>query len=481
MLFKKILLLSILGLTGTCASAQALLLNDNNLRSDLNWLNQQGVIALSTSTWPISADAVSDALSHAVIKNSAQKKVLDAVSQKLQPQAFATAQINVATAQNRLPASFSETASNAAQYNAGLTLQQSRSNWDIHLQTNVEAEQRISTNNKLNLNGSYAAGKLWNQWLIVGDIPVWWGPGHDGSLIRGDATRPVAGFSAQRAQQQAFETKWLSWLGPWQYQLFAGQLQHYTALPQTKLLGMRVTIQPFSFLELGASRSIQWGGKNRDEGLSTLWKATIGQDNVYGNTLDPSNQLGGFDARLNLQPLLQLPVGIYGQLVGEDEAGKLPSRNLYLAGLDFSSSYQGLPYQIYAEWADTRTSGKVWGYTYNHHVYRGGYYEYGYPLGHAMGGDGQMYSIGGNIQLDATNRVNTRLLYAKVDQSNTVNQGVHINKAFPVEDTIKALQLGWVNTFKPGYEVQLNGWVGHSESRHFDNGVSLGVKFPLVF
>lgn len=479
MLLKKIVLLSALGLTGTFASAQALLLNDTNLRSDLNWLNQQGVIQLSTSTWPMSADAVNDALSHAVAKNSAQQKVINTVLQKLQPSTFATVQLNAATDQNRLPSSFSET--NASQYQAGLTLQHSTSNWDIHLQTNVESKQRIETNSKLNLNGSYAAGKVLNQWLIVGDIPVWWGPGHDGSLIRGDATRPVAGFSAQRAQQQAFETKWLSWLGPWQYQLFAGQLQHYTAVPDAKLLGMRVTIQPFPFLEIGASRSIQIGGKGQPSDSSAYWNAIIGNDNDCNsagcvNNENASNQLAGFDARLNLQPLLNVPVGIYGQIIGEDESGKLPSRNLYLAGIDFSSSYKDLPYQLYAEWADTRTSSKVEGYTYNHHQYTDGYYQYGYPLGHAMGGDGQMYSLGGNIQLDAMNRLNTRVLYAKVNQSNLT-----INQAFSHEDTIKALELGWTNTFKPGYEVQVNGWVGHSENRHFDNGISLGVKFPLVF
>ncbi len=32
------------------------------------------------------------------------------------------------------------------------------------------------------------------------------GPGHDGSLIRGDASRPVYGVTAQRAVQNAFET-----------------------------------------------------------------------------------------------------------------------------------------------------------------------------------------------------------------------------------------------------------------------------------
>ncbi len=35
----------------------------------------------------------------------------------------------------------------------------------------------------------------------------------------------------QRAVQDAFENKWLSWIGPWQYQLFAGQLDDYKAVP----------------------------------------------------------------------------------------------------------------------------------------------------------------------------------------------------------------------------------------------------------
>lgn len=79
-------------------------------------------------------------------------------------------------------------------------------------------DPQIDSGHDVNVEGSYVAGKLWNQWLVAGQIPTWWGPGHDGSLIRGDASRPVYGVTAQRAVQNAFETKWLSWIGPWQYQ-----------------------------------------------------------------------------------------------------------------------------------------------------------------------------------------------------------------------------------------------------------------------
>ncbi|MCF9045701.1 capsule assembly Wzi family protein [Acinetobacter nectaris] len=476
----KTILLSTMACLSSTIYAQAFLTNDNNLRTDLNWLNQQGVIQLSTSTWPLSTEEVTQAIKNAKVTSSVQQQVIDAVQAKIN-EGNNTAYVDLATAttQNKLPSSFGD--SNTAQSKASFTLQQSAESWDAHLQLNLEANQRIRTNSPFNVNGSYIAGKLWNQWVSFGEVSTWWGPGHDGSLIRGDATRPVPGFMMQRAEQKAFETKWLSWIGPWQYQLFAGQLQHYMAVPDTKLLGMRVTIQPFQSLELGASRAIQWGGRGRDEGASSLWKAFVGQDNVYGNTQDPSNQLGGFDARLNLKTLTSLPLSIYGQIIGEDEAGKLPSRNLYLAGVDFSSSIYNKPYQLYIEWADTRTDGHIWGYTYNHHIYRDGYYQYGYPIGHAMGGDGQMYSIGGNIQLNANNRITTRILYANVDQSDTTNNNIHINHAFPYNDILRAFELSWDHQTKTNVVIQINGWLGNSDHLKNDSGASLSIKLPLNF
>lgn len=120
----------------------------------------------------------------------------------------------------------------------------------------------IDNGHDANVEGSYLAGKLWNQWLIAGQIPTYWGPGHDGSLIRGDASRPVYGITAQRAVQNAFETKWLSWIGSWQYQAFAGQLDDYKAIPDAKLLGLRLTAQPLPYLEFGASRILQWGARD---------------------------------------------------------------------------------------------------------------------------------------------------------------------------------------------------------------------------
>lgn len=209
--------------------------------------------------------------------------------------------------------------------------------------------------------------------------------------------------------------------------------------------------------------------------MSSLWDAFVGnKDNGGTGEPDPSNQIAGFDARLNLQPLVQMPLGIYAQYVGEDEAGGLPVKKMYLAGVDYSSSYQNMPYQLYTEWADTRTNGKAQGISYNHSVYSDGFYQHGYSLAHAMGGDGQMISVGGDIRFDPLNRLHGRVLFAKLNGSGRIT-----NAAFPEQDELTALDITWTHYLRPDIPLKLNGWLGDSDLHGKDGGASIGIEFPL--
>ncbi|RSE21602.1 capsule assembly Wzi family protein [Acinetobacter johnsonii] len=469
----KVLSFAILSALALPVAAQGIVLNNEDLRTDLNWLNQQGVIQISTSTWPLSGDEIQRALSNAMIDNQVQQQVLDSVQAALSAEnTTAKASLYAESDPQNLPQKFAD--EQKSQYQAAFEINAGGKQWDARLRVNAEKDPIIDNGHDVNVEGSYLAGKLWNQWLIAGQIPTYWGPGHEGSLIRGDASRPVYGLTMQRAEQQAFETKWLSWIGPWQYQAFAGQLDDYHAIPDAKLLGFRLTAQPLPYLELGASRILQWGGEGRSESFDTLWNAIKGNDNFDDGDLDKSNQIAGFDARLNLNHWGGVPISLYGQYVGEDEAGLLPSKKMYLAGIDYSSQLNNLPLQVYAEWADTRTNGDVQGISYNHYIYQDGYYQHGFPLGHAMGGDGQMLSLGGDIRFDIMNRLNGRVMVAKVNQSNSIN-----NHAFTQKDEIKALDLTWTHYLKPNAPLKLNGWVSDSDVYGQDAGVSIGVEIPL--
>ena len=480
MSFKVLLLGSMMSLPTINVFAQGIILNHADLRTDLNWLNQQGVINLSTSTWPMSQDEIQRALSDAKATDIGQQRMLELITKQLSRENTTTKlSFFMESDQKKLPQQFAD--AQKAQYQASFELNAGGETWDAKLRVQAEKDLQIDHDKNWNIEGSYIAKKIWNQWLIAGQIPSYWGPGHDGSLIRGDTSRPVYGFTAQRASQKPFETKWLSWLGSWQYQFFAGRLDNYEAVPEANLMGIRLTAQPWSHWDIGISRTFQIDGEGQPDSFKAYWNAFVGKDNACNDAgcqgeENASNQLAGVDIRLNLKKLIDVPMSVYGQYVGEDEAGYLPSKKLYLAGLDYSSSISRMPVQFYTEWADTRTNGKVRGISYNHHNYTDGYYQHGFSLGHGVGGDAQMISLGGNLIIDKMNRLNGRIISAKVNQSLDAFKN---NSAFGYDDSIQALDLTWSHTLSNDVVFKVNGWLSDSENDGKDSGVALLVELPL--
>lgn len=471
-LFKK-LTLACLCSAALGTHAGDIILNDTAIRDDLNWLNTQGVINVSTSTWPLSHAEITRALDAVTASNAAQTVVINSIRRSLQQQQLPLqAHLNLQSAQT-VPQQFGQAAK--AEQQIGMNLHESGENWAIRLNVNAERKPLIDNNQNFNLEGSYLAAKFGNQWLVAGQIPTWWGAGHDNSLIRGDASRPVVGMTLQRDQQMPFQNKWLNWLGKWQYQAFAGQLQDYQAIPNTKLLGLRLTAQPLPYLELGASRMLEWGGQGRPQSVKSLLNAFVGnKDNGGTGAPDPSNQLAGFDFTLNLASWLQQPISVYGQYIGEDEAGLLPAKNMFQGGVSFASDYRHMPYQLYAEWNNTTTNGNVERISYNHSIYTDGYYQHGYPLGAAIGGDSEMVSVGGTMQFDRMNRVEGRIASAQVNQSNLA-----INRAFPQNDQLNFAELAWTHQLTPYMPLKVKGWISQSDLHGNDTGGAVSIDVPL--
>ncbi|MFK3868296.1 capsule assembly Wzi family protein [Psychrobacter faecalis] len=481
-MYKKlslVLSLSVLSSVSILASAQNLYMNDLKLKADLDWLNTQGVAQISTSTWPLTANEIKRALNKANAQTPAQQQILQSVKTRLSQNRDSvvkgSAALHIQTDRDQLPQKFADDKLAGQQASVGVSL--SEAEWEFNLQANLKNDKLIDDSSDVSFEGSYLAGTAANQWLIAGKIPTWWGPGHDGSLIRGDASLPVAGFTMQRDQQAAPTSPYLSWVGPWQYQLFAGQLEDYDAIPDAKLFGMRLTANPTEWLELGASRTFMWGGEGRPQSFSSFTDALLGtKDNEATNSIeaadDPANQLGGFDARLNLAPLVNVPAGVYAQYVGEDEAGGLPAKNMYLAGIDYASAAYGKPYQLYAEYTDTRTSGEVRGNSYNHFVYTDGYYQQGFPLGYALGGDAESIALGGRLWLDNRNFINAKVQHAKVNQADRST-----NQAFPTTDKLTAIDVAWEHQYNPKTLISSRLWAVDSDSQSTDIGAGVGIEF----
>lgn len=473
-----------ISLASVIATAQNLQMNDMSLKSELDWLQAQGVIQISTTTWPLTTNEINRALEGANIRTPEQQQIVQSVRYTLnkQPKSLVNTTVSAygQTDRKQLPQTFAD--DKLANFEASARAGISEDDWEFYLQANVKDDD--IDDNDVSFDGSYVAGKYANQWLIAGQIPTWWGPGNDGSLIRGDASKPVVGLTMQRDTQTAPSSPYLSWIGPWQYQLFLGQLDDYNAIPDTKIIGTRLTASPTPWLDLGASRMIMWGGEGRSESASSFIDALTGKnDNTGDFDTDPTNSLAGFDARVNLAPLTSIPVGIYGQYVGEDEAGGLPAKNMYLAGIDYASAINSnrmgaMPYQLYTEWADTRSSGDIRDISYNHYIYTDGYYQYGYPLGHALGGDSESVTVGGKLWVDNQNFINAKMQYAKVNQSGIEgNNSYKNNRAFPESDKLKVLDVAWEHQLNPKTTISSRAWVSDSDIHSTDVGGGIGVEF----
>src|SRR5690606_40177116 len=153
MLLKKTLLSVLLTTLALPAFAQGLVLNDANLRTDLNWLNQQGVIQISTSTWPLSGDEIQRALSNAQISNTVQQRVIDSVLAKLKAD---NQQLKLGvfaeTDQKNIPQAFGD--QQKAQYQAALEFNAGITNWNAKIRVNAEKDPQIDNDQDVNLEGS---------------------------------------------------------------------------------------------------------------------------------------------------------------------------------------------------------------------------------------------------------------------------------------------------------------------------------------
>ncbi|MZR64176.1 capsule assembly Wzi family protein [Alcanivorax sp. DP30] len=253
----------------------------------------------------------------------------------------------------------------------------------------------------LRFDDSYIAGVVGNWQLGVGAIDRWWGPGWQSSLALSNNARPVPGIWLSRHMLTAPESPWLRWVGPWDLQLIAGQLEHDRAIPDAKVLGARFVFQPLDSLQIGLSRLAQWGGEGRPQDLEAFFDAFIGKDNGessgFDDDDDPSNQIAGVDFRVSLTPW-DVPVGLYGQFMGEDEAGGLPSKLSSLAGFDLVSSLGNGSQRWFVEATETVAgswiSERRFNTMYEHGTYKSGFRYHGRNMASTWEGDARAVTFG---------------------------------------------------------------------------------------
>jgi hypothetical protein len=256
-------------------------------------------------------------------------------------------------------------------------------------------------------DGSYVGASLGNWMLSAGYLDRWWGPGWQGTLLLSTNARPVPSISLERQESTPMDVPLLRWLGPWRFLTFMGQMEGDRGdYDHPLLFGMRIELRPLPSLQIAASRTAQWCGDGRPCDWDTFVDLLAGNDNDQDLEEQPGNQLAGFDVRWSW-PGARVPLALYAQAIGEDEAGFLPSKYLGLFGAETWGEWRGGTWRAHVEYADTAcdflNSPPQFGCAYESAIYTDGYRYRGRVLGHSIDGDGESVGIGG-ILVDQAGR-----------------------------------------------------------------------------
>jgi len=299
-------------------------------------------------------------------------------------------------------------------------------------------------------DGSEIGVRLANFTYAFSVTDRWWGPGWDGSQILSNNARPIPALTVSRNVLKPFETKWLSWLGPWDFRAMWGELESDRFVPNANFFGMRFNFRPHPSLEIGLSRTAQLCGEGRPCGLDTFFDMLLGRDNVGDAGItpenEPGNQLAGFDVRWS-NTWFGTPMAFYAQGIGEDEAGGFPSRYMVMGGVELSARVKasGTSFRWYAEVAENvcnALSGEGYNCAYNNSIYQTGYRYRGRVIGHAAENDALVSSFG---MIMATERGNH---FSALIRSGELNHTPDTtNTLTPVPLDIRSIDLSYGHNF----------------------------------
>lgn len=399
--------LSLLSLTSTVLGFPYLESNSLLNRHDLLILKDENMLATPVGSWPIPMGRLTI--------DDYSLLPFEEIVNRLQKAYRAKSELGVQTAQISIAARTKSTPFRSFGYQPREEFESSvstswLSKWTSgNIQLNVINDS--SDGDDFTLDGSSFGVALGNWVVALEQVDRWWGPGWDGSLILSNNARPIPSVSFTRITPDAFENKYLNWIGPWTFNTFLGQLDNDEGErvgSDALLYGVRIETSPFhwNWLDIGLSRTAQWAGEGRPDSLSTFIMLLRGQDNRVPGTnvteeTEPGNQLATIDYRASFS---NWNIAQYAQLAGEDEEGFLPDANMVMAGVETWGRIEGLDatWRAYFEWADTRAAyfnaevrpNGAYNIAYNHFIYQEGYRRRGRAIGHAIDGDSIMRSVG---------------------------------------------------------------------------------------
>jgi hypothetical protein len=242
----------------------------------------------------------------------------------------------------------------------------------------------------------YVKLTAFNVELQAGRDSLWWGPGYHGSLIMSNNAPPLD--HVRIGASEPFRLPLIGdWIGPTKILAFFARLEERRDHPHANLAGMRGTISPFSFLELGVSYANMFGGDDppRLRGIGDYFRVLLdpqASDQTLGGQRFRNNALFAIDAELRFHDVYRyfLPaqdLRIYGEFGWDDTCCStsfvpLKDGTSYLFGVHLLGLFgqEGLDGRV--EFASTSS------FSFTHNQFYQGYWTRGSVISHVIGTDG---------------------------------------------------------------------------------------------
>ena len=282
----------------------------------------------------------------------------------------------------------------------------------VYLHPEFQAEQHRREGKLIE---GYLKLKFNNVALRFGRESLWWGPGYHGTMLLGNNAAPLDQVRISTAEPIVLPG-FLHALGPTRMELLMARLESNRDYPNALLGAWRLDISPLPYLELGAARVVQFGGRGRSRLRVVDYPQAFIRSSDLGDSKFNTNQLYSLDATLRLHDVdrvfpLSRDLSLYAEIGVDDTCCEnviWPLRPAYLVGLYLPNLFGRSDSELRIEWAATTS------FSFTHGIYTDGYSYEGSPLAHYIGAQGEELYIRTAERLRPNLQLGAEMGFAKV-------------------------------------------------------------------
>lgn len=385
----------------TVRAASWVEVGDRELRGDLEVLAAYGLITGPMSTWPLPSGFLVALRDEARLNDAPEHVRLAArrVSARLggegnRARLRPAAELRFSSEPD-LVRDFGASARNQLDARAGVDVDGNMFSVQLRggLQSRLDGREGKPSADGTSVNLRLGGWQAYGGW-----IDHWYGPGWTSSLILSNNARPFPKIGVMRDRADAFQTPWLSWLGPWQIDAFVGLLEDGDRTDRNTGLGsVRLSIVPLPGLEIAVTRITEFCGSHHR--CNPLRAAFIVTNNDGNQNISNDEAAIDVEYRYDFGVLSFSP---YLQLMNDDTGPFTHSYESYLGGASWAgpAGDSGAHWRLTTEYADTRATLNAFGFdrrvpglAYNNAQYVDGMRYRGRTLGFSQDSDSTLASV----------------------------------------------------------------------------------------